>query len=826
MPTHFFSPCAAFAARRRQTRRSRNRLGPRPHRLRALPILIAIFLVLAATDASRLIARPDLGLAPGARYNAASFLNEAATEVTRLEAVATAFLAPGGAVEAARLKERLALTSDRLHALTAEPVQALIGPVPHLLDVQQRIDPLLHTVPTAGAMAELPGALYALNQELTRLATLTYAEARTAAANSVRRLEQDHWTLAGILMALIACSFALNFLLNRHNQMLVEARDEVEALVKDLRITSAQLARANQVAQDAMAEVRQRNETLQARDSALSVQNARFDAALNNMSQALCMVDGTQRLIVSNVRFPSLLGLPVDAVQPGLPVSEVFNAARDAGRLDPRLIAAIETAQSTMISDRTAGSFTRETDGGQAVAVSHRPMADGGWVATYEDITLLRQAEAQLHFLAQHDALTGLPNRAMLVERLETLLRDADRIEGRLAVLMLDLDSFQAVNDALGHQAGDAILSGVSDRLRDLTPRGGIVGRIGSDEFAILHTAGNQPHDAEALARNVRDALAEPYDIDGRTAVVTASIGVAMAPGTDIDAGRLMQRAGIALARARADGGGTYHFFDPDMDARTRVRRAMELDLRQALPNNELRLLYQPIVSVRSGQLVGFEALLRWQRPGYGAVSPEEFIPMAEELGLIVPIGEWALRQACRDAVTWPAHLRVAVNLSAVQVRGATLVRTVEDALAESGLRPQNLELEITETALLTGEAAVSDTLQRLRALGLHIALDDFGTGYSSLSYLLRFPFDKLKIDQSFVREMATRTDCRAIVHSIADLAEQLSITTTAEGVESEAQLALVREAGCAEVQGYHFDKPRSAKAIRRWFDDGEGTEA
>ncbi len=804
MSSRTFSPCAMFFAR--PGRRSRGRLmaAELPRRQRILSVLIAVFLVLAAADASRLIARPDLGGDPGARYNAASYLNEAVAESGRLEALAAAFVAAGPRGDVVPLRDALGRTADRLNALATERIQALTGPVPRLVAVREQLDALVQGNPTAASVAPVIAELRELNRALTRLASLAYAEAQGAAVTSLHHLERDHWMLAGILIALIGCSFALNFLLTRQNAMLVAARREVDALVSNLTATTAQLARANEVAQDAMAEVRQHND--------------RFDAALNNMSQALCMVDGSQRVIIANDRFPALFGLPPDAARPGRLMIDLFRGARMADRVDPALVDAVETAQQDLIDRRVAGGFTRESEHGQALTVSHQPMGDGGWVATYEDVTSRRTAETRIQFLARHDALTGLPNRLMLHEQLRVLLAPGGRGGRGLAVLTLNLDSFQTVNDALGYQGGDKVLRGVGERLRLCLRAGDFVARTGSDEFVILRIADDHPADAEILARRVRDSLAQPFDVDGQTAVISASIGIAIASDPLIAPEPLLQRADVALSLARTDGGGSYRFFEPEMDASVRAMRLMELDLRQALDRKELVLFYQPIIDIGTGKVCGFEALLRWHRPGHGPVSPEAFITMAEELGLIVPIGAWVVHQACRDAVTWPDHLRVAVNLSAVQFGGPTLFATVENALKESGLPARNLELEITETALLTGDADVIATLNRLRALGLRIALDDFGTGYSSLSYLLRFPFDKLKIDQSFVRDMGTRADCRAIVHSVAELAQTLGIRTTAEGVETPEQLELVREAGCSEVQGYYFDRPKSASDIRRWF--------
>ena len=485
------------------------------------------------------------------------------------------------------------------------------------------------------------------------------------------------------------------------------------------------------------------------------------------------------------------------------------------------LIEAIQVEQQSLISAHKPGSFMREIQDGPALAVSHQPMTGGGWVATYEDVTERHHAEARIRFMAHHDALTNLPNRVLFRIRMEELLRAPDRQDARLAILCLDLDYFKNVNDTLGHPVGDALLEAVADRLHNCMREGDIVARIGGDEFAILVPLSDHGDRAERLAQRIVQTLSEPFDLDGQRAVIGVSIGIALATERDISADVLLKNADMALYRAKGDGRGGYRFFEAEMDAQMQARRAIELDLREAMSRQELEVWYQPIFDLAANRVSGFEALLRWHHPEHGMIPPIQFIPLAEELGLIVPIGEWVLRQACQDAVTWPDELKVAVNLSPVQFRNNQLVETVQQALAQTGLAPSRLELEITETALLQDNETVLTTLHRLRNLGLRIVLDDFGTGYSSLSYLRSFPFDKLKIDQSFVRDMATRPDCVAIVNSVASLALQLGITTTAEGVETPEQLDQVRRAGCTEAQGYYFDYPRPAAVLKYWYEIG-----
>lgn len=429
----------------------------------------------------------------------------------------------------------------------------------------------------------------------------------------------------------------------------------------------------------------------------------------------------------------------------------------------------------------------------------------------------LRAQNAHITFLAHHDALTGLPNRVMFNDRLMEAL-EAHRQGAGFALLCLDLDRFKEVNDALGHPVGDALLRAVATRLRSCVRDGDVVARLGGDEFAILQHGAKFPELAQTLAARVVQELSAPFDLDGHSAVIGTSIGIAIVNRDLSSADTLLRSADLALYRAKADGRGTFCFFEPKMNEKVQARRAIEIDLRLALERDELEVFYQPLFNLSAGHVGGFEALVRWRHPERGLVSPAQFIPIAEELGLIVPLGEWVMIQACKEAVTWPDSIKVAVNLSPAQFRSKGLSNSVRRALDDSGLDAKRLELEITESALLQDSEAVLQTLHELHSLGIRIALDDFGTGYSSLSYLRSFPFDKLKIDQSFVREMGYRPDCQAIVISVLGLAAELGMATTAEGVETEEQLDQLRQFGCTEAQGFLFDRPRPAAEIRHWF--------
>src|SRR3954447_19088175 len=435
-------------------------------------------------------------------------------------------------------------------------------------------------------------------------------------------------------------------------------------------------------------------------------------------------------------------------------------------------------------------------------------------VGVITDVTRYREAEAHIRHMAHHDALTGLANRALFRERLGRALAAARRRGGPVAVLCLDLDRFKPVNDTLGHPVGDALLRAVAARLLACVREGDTAARLGGDEFAALEAGAGQPEAAEALARRLVEALSAPYEVLGHQVVVGASVGVALAPGDGGDPDELLKRADMALYRAKADGRGTFRSFEPGTDARLQARRLLELDLRKALAAGELELHYQPLVDLRTGAVSALEALLRWRHPARGLVPPGEFVPLAEEVGLIVPVGEWVLARACADAAGWPGGGRGAVNLSAAQFRGRELVAAVVGALAAAGLAPARLELEITETVLLRDGEATLATLRELRALGVRIAMDDFGTGYSSLGYLRSFPSDKIKIDRCFVRDLGASADCEAIVRAVTGLGGSLGIATTAEGVETEEQLERLRAEGCDEAQGFHLGRPMPAAEV------------
>jgi diguanylate cyclase (GGDEF)-like protein/PAS domain S-box-containing protein len=599
--------------------------------------------------------------------------------------------------------------------------------------------------------------------------------------------------LTGPLALRIAAAAAMA---SWRNRLLSRAHAQTGQPADRLRDTGADLAAAN-------VWVRLANDEL-------SLQNGRFRAALENMSQALCMVDAEQRLIVCNRRFVELFGLDPALALPG---TDMRDLAGDAGHADARTMRDLQAEHRRLSGQQRPAAFLHERPDQKVLAVSHQPMPDGAWVATYEDVTERRRAEARIAFMAHHDALTGLANRVLYRQRIEYIVATGGEDSGDIAVLLLDLDHFKEVNDTLGHGVGDALLEAVGLRLRGCTRESDLVARLGGDEFAVIQFPATQPAEAATLAERIVETIGKPYAIEGERVLVSASIGVAVARVAGASAELLLKYADMALYQAKANGRAGFCFYDPAMDQQMQTRRALSADLRDALALGQFEVHYQPLVDLQEERICGFEALIRWRHPERGLVSPAQFIPLAEETGLIQTIGEWVLREACTEATRWPPQVKVAVNLSPRQFRGNDVARAVVRALEHSGLTPERLEVEITESLLLQDGDDVLEALCQLRALGVGVALDDFGTGYSSLSYLRKFPFSKLKIDQSFVRGMTEREDCIIIIQAVAAMAQRLGMIVTAEGIETEEELAIIRAARCSQGQGYLFGRPQNAAA-------------
>jgi len=543
----------------------------------------------------------------------------------------------------------------------------------------------------------------------------------------------------------------------------------------------------------------------------LRQQGAISNAAVENMTQGLCAFDATNRLITCNRRYAELYGLPEELTTAGSLLADFVALQVAAGNCRDGL----ERCHAACSGEGNSepGSTELAMHDGRLIEIHRTPLEDGGWIATHEDVTEQRRASRQIAYLASHDELTGLINRAAFRERLQTPPASGGRSED-FAIHSIGVDRFKEVHDTLGQALGDELLRQVGSRLRKVARDGDVVARLGGDEFAIFQCCMEKREDAGAFAAQVSEMLAQPYQLDGQEIMVSATIGIALAPLDGTGAVELMKKSELALHRAKADGPAGFRFFEPGMDAQLQTRRVLEAELRAAIQNGEFELYYQPILNLETNSIGSFEALIRWRHPTRGLVEPAHFIPAAEATGLILPMGEWAMRQACREAAAWPPGPKVAVNLSPVQFQKGNLIAMVMSALAASELPPARLQLEITESVLLGNTDAVRAALVQLRALGVGISLDDFGTGYSSLSYLSTFPFDRIKIDRCFVRDLCARDASLAIVQATLELANKLGMATTAEGVETAEQLAILRAEGCTDIQGYYIGRPFPGRGV------------
>lgn len=555
------------------------------------------------------------------------------------------------------------------------------------------------------------------------------------------------------------------------------------------------------------------NARLQKAQELETVERQRLDVAINNMSQGLIMYDSSERVVICNRQFTVMMGMSPRIVKPGCAFRDVIAHRRETGTLEMG-VEEYRTMFLRNIADGNVTPIVAATADGRTLQVIGRKIENGGWVATVEDVTERTRVDNRIAHMAHNDALTDLPNRLSFRERLDAELKKLPTGE-QLAVLYIDIDEFKRINDSLGHPVGDELLKGIARRLSACVGPHDVVARLGGDEFAIMLTRVAQASDTMELIARVFEAIREPYECAGHLLTTDASIGIAMAPddGTHLD--HLLKNADLAMYDAKADGRRTYRFFEPGMDARVHALRTLELDLREAIANGGFEIFYQPLVGLEDDRITGCEALLRWSHPQRGPISPAEFIPVAEDTGLINALGEWVLNEACAEAARWPDDIKIAVNVSPVQFRSPAFALKVAMALANSGLAARRLELEITEAILIRDDEVALAMLHHLRGLGVRIALDDFGTGYSSLSYLQRFPFDKIKIDRSFIKDVDTDEVSACIVQAVVNIAAARQMTTTAEGVETEAQLEALRALGCTEMQGYLFSRPRSAADIR-----------
>jgi diguanylate cyclase (GGDEF)-like protein/PAS domain S-box-containing protein len=681
----------------------------------------------------------------------------------------------------------------------------------------------------------------------------------------------------------------------------------------------------------------------------IETERQRLDTALNNMTQGLVLYDAGARVVTTNQRYIDMHGLSADVVRPGLPFRELIAHRKATGSFDGD----VDEFCASVLRNVARGEVNvkiLECMGGRAFQIVNKPLPQGGWIATIEDITERRALEQErdrnfaflreiidhipsqitvkdvrdrryllvnrvteqqfgasrdaivgktaydlfppaaadkitqdddrtlplegglflderpwhsqalgkryitshrmairdetdsprcivhvvedvterrlanerIAHLAHYDALTDLPNRVLFREHTERELRQLDE-GGQFALLYIDIDEFKGINDSLGHHVGDELLKSVAGRIRDCLEPDDLVARLGGDEFAVIRTAIKGVDDVNEFVTRLYAAIRLPCECLGHQLATDASIGIVLAPRDGDDLDQLIKNADLAMYAAKAGGRRTYRFFEPAMDASAKARLSLERDLRQAMTDGGFEVHYQPLVNFQSNEVTGCEALLRWRHPARGMISPTEFIPLAEDTGLIVELGDWVLRTACAEAATWPDHVKLAVNVSPVQLRCPTLALRITSALETSGLRPHRLEVEITEAVLIRDDEAALAVLHQLRAIGVRIALDDFGTGFSSLSYLKRFPFDKIKIDRCFVSDISETDGSSSIVQAVVNIAMALNMTTVAEGVETEAQRELLRRLGCTEMQGYLFSPPEPPAAVRKLFGARDG---
>jgi len=554
--------------------------------------------------------------------------------------------------------------------------------------------------------------------------------------------------------------------------------------------------------------------------------NLRFDTALSHMTQGLSMFDEQKRLVVWNDRYAELYQVPPELLAVGTPFEALITDRITRGVLKGKAgPAAVKARLAEYIALPPDAQRIDELADGRFVMLTRQPMEGGGWLSIVEDITERRRAEAEIVHLARHDVLTGLANRAQFNEKLEEAGKRVRRGGAAITVMMLDLDRFKAVNDTLGHPAGDALLVEVGRRLQSEIRETDVLARLGGDEFAIIQEGGPNQHEGTiALAVRIIQTISEPFDLNGVEASVGTSIGIAMAPEHGTEPEELLRNADLALYDAKANGRNDFRIYNPCLLQTATTQQTAESELRDAVAQEQFELYYQPVVDIENRQTCGVEALVRWRHPTKGMIAPDRFIPLAESTGLIVPIGEWVLQRACQEAAAWPAHVKLAVNISAVQFKKGNLFDVILCALVESGLAPERLELEITETSLLDNQEAHLATIRQLKNLGISMALDDFGTGYSSLTYLTNFPFDKIKIDRTFTQDVLQRRDYAAVVSSVLALAQGLGTITTVEGIETEQQLEYMREAGVDLAQGYLFSRPVPATELdfTRRYSSGE----
>jgi diguanylate cyclase (GGDEF)-like protein len=752
--------------------------------INVLLVAVIVVFVTAAAYTSYSVLERQQALQQAARYDVAFSAGQAGNEFLRLLHRINAI--DSGSVEFDReeVELRFAILLNRLSLIQGGDFRRFIGESTErqtLLEdftaALETAEPLIERVEEADARRQLIDLLLPLEPRIIGLASEANEYGGRAVANDHQVLLRLHWQFSALAAGLALAGLLLVGLLVWSNRLLRRTRRQLERTFQDLG----------------------------ERKAALKAQNDRFEAALGNMSQGLCMIDAEGRLTVANRRFFEFFGIRSLALDDDTKIEDFVIEIAEAKR--PR--------QGTAAIHTGSGARMIELGDGSILQVLESPMVGGGRLLTYEDVTARVRAQEHVEFLARHDNLTGLANRLALEEFLERSLYRVHRRGERFAVLCLDLDRFKGINDTLGHRVGDCLLREVAGRLREAIREDDLVVRHAGDEFIVVQSGARSPQDAAQLAQRIVADLSRPYTIDEHRIIIGTSIGIALAPDNGTDAEVLLQNADLALYRAKANGRGSYTFFDESLHAKVQARRDIERELRRASYDKEFEILYQQQFDVQSRRLVGVEALLRWRNERLGQVSPEDFIPVAEDMGLIVGLGTWALRTACCEVAGWPDPPRLAVNVSPVQFRRGDLIEAVRTALSQSGLAPELLELEITESLFVEEGDTTAQVMRTLCSMGVTFSLDDFGTGYSSLSYVRRFPISKIKIDRSFIRDLPSNPGNLEIVRAIAALAESLGLTTTAEGVETREELDLLALAGCTETQGYFFARPLRGAEMR-----------
>ncbi len=548
----------------------------------------------------------------------------------------------------------------------------------------------------------------------------------------------------------------------------------------------------------------------------LSQHNVRFDAALNNMFQGLSMFDENDRIVIWNKPFEEIFEVEEGQLHPGFTLFEAVSVSKAYACLSEERRQIIAEEMIDLVSATKPTEILAKLPDGRTLKISHEPIEGIGSVQTTEDITEKVRTDEQIRHMAHHDSLTGVTNRILFNQRLEEATKRLEELDEQSAILCIDLDRFKEVNDTMGHAVGDRLLIEVAQRLKELLKASDTLSRLGGDEFAIIQAGIKDRNEAANLAAAISEEVSLPYYIDGNEVIIGTSLGVVMCNDKECcKPYELLRNADLALYKAKSERNGSYHFFEEQMTAQLQLRKKRETELRLALAENHFEMYYQPQVSSESHTVIGVEALIRWNHPVRGKVSPAEFIDLSEEIGLITPMTEFALSTACSNMKKWP-HLKVSVNLSPLQFRKPGVYEMVSDILMETGFPPDKLELEITEGALLVDSEATLETLKLLKSIGVSIAMDDFGTGYSSLSYLRSFPFDKLKIDQSFIRELGHNEEANSIVQAVVSLGKSLGMRVNAEGIEKQIQADILRVAGCDELQGYFFGKPAKFSELKQ----------